>query len=807
MNLPSQASVVVIGGGAMGSSTLYHLAKEGADAILLERNRLTSGSTWHAAGLVRSLRASKNLTNLIRYSIGLYPRLEEETGQSVGWINTGSLAIATTEDREIYLHRQAGLAGMFGVDASYIVPQEARERWPLMNVEDVRGAVWSPGDGRVNPSDLCAALIKGAKSAGARVFENTPVLGLLTQGGKVVGVETEGGQVRCDAVVLCAGLWSRGFAKRYGVSVPLWPCEHFYLLTKKMEAISGHLPSLVDQDASLYLRDESGGLLVGSFELDGKALNPARLGKDFAFNLLEEDWEHFEPMMNNALHRVPDLAHAEAKMLLNGPESFTADGMFMLGEATESPGLFLGCGMNSVGIVTSGGAGWALAHRIVHGSLPFALPEADPARFPPSLNDAGALCARAPEILGWQYGITYPGKQPRTARDLRPTPLHERWIEHKARFVQAYGWERPAYFGCESEPELGFGRPEWFGQVGAEVRQAHEEAAVFDLSPYGKISVAGPDAERFLDRLCVSSMKRLPGRAMFSLMLDPQGGIEADLVALRLSDEKYWLYVGTASIRRDLAWLRANLQNGERVSIRDQTDNWATLLLCGPKAMETALAAGFQDLEGLKYFGFRDSEVAGLWVRAARLSYTGEAGFEFTCRSVDAPGVYDRLYDAGARPAGTYAINSMRIEKRYYIYGDDLDADLTPFEVGLESFIDWNTRFVGSEALKPLREQGPSRRFVTITIEDDSATPHGNEPVFAGDRIVGRTTSASYGYRIGCPIALALVDTRDLPSQVTVRIGDETFAGEVVEGAAFDPAGDRVRAGRTPKDQSTKRNL
>ncbi|MDH3694517.1 MAG: FAD-dependent oxidoreductase, partial [Gammaproteobacteria bacterium] len=427
--LPQHASVIVIGGGIMGCSTLYHLAKQGvSDAILLERNELTSGTTWHSAAQVRALRSTQNLTDLIRYSISLYSELERETGQATGWINKGSLSIATNPDRLIHIKRQAALAQMFGVRAESISPEQAKERWPLMNTDDVIGTVWSPDDGRVSPSDLCAALIKGARSRNAKIFEYTAMTGIEIKDSKVTAVETAKGRVGCDAIAVCTGLWSRKVAAMAGVSVPVWPCEHFYLLTKPVPGIKGNLPSLSDHDAHLYIRDDSGGLLVGCFEPKGKPINPDRLGEDFSFQLLPEDWDHFEPMMMNAMHRLPVLEEAEVKMLLNGPESFTPDGSFLLGESAETSGLFLGCGMNSVGVATGGGAGMALAHCIVHGHTQTDLHEADPKRFPECFQSVEALTERVPEILGKHYEITYPGRQFASARQLRTTPLHEKWI-------------------------------------------------------------------------------------------------------------------------------------------------------------------------------------------------------------------------------------------------------------------------------------------------------------------------------------------------------------------------------------------
>ncbi len=800
-DFPSHASVVVIGGGVMGCSTLYHLAKLGiSDAILLERNQLTSGTTWHSAAQVRALRSSRNLTDLIKYSIELYAELEAETGQATGWINTGSLSIATTPDRLTHVKRQEALAHAFGVRAQSVSPGEAKERWPLMNNEDVIGAVWSPDDGRVNPSDLCAALAKGARARGARIFEETPVSAIRTAGdsgsGRVIGIETSKGGLRCDTIALCTGLWSREGADMAGVKAPVLPCEHFYLLTKPVPGAEHHLPTLSDHDARLYIRDESQGLLVGCFEPLGKPLDPAELGTDFAFQLLPEDWDHFEPMMMNALHRLPVLETAEVRTLLNGPEGFTPDGAFLLGESAETRGFFLGCGMNSVGVASGGGAGMALAHSIVHGRTPVDLHEADPKRFPDEFHALDALMARAPEVLGAHYEIAYPGRQFTSARGLRKTPLDARWRRAKARFGQFYAWERPLYFGSEGEPELTFGKPPWFDQVGREVAQAHEGAAIFDLSTFGKIRVEGPDAEAFLDRVCANDMARPPGRAIYTAMLNEAGGFESDLTALRLTDEGFRLFVGTGAIKRDLAWLRRHLEDGERVAITDETADTAVLALMGPAAAGSAAALGGEALEGIGYFRHAEADLAGVPVRAVRLSYVGEAGWEITCRAADAERLYDALVETGARPAGLYAQTSMRIEKRFLAMGHDLDSDLTPLEAGLDFAVAWASDFIGREALLQRRERGLGSRMVTLLLDSQSAVPLGNEPVTLDGAIVGQTTSAAFGYRIGRPLALAYVEATHAQGgqRLAVDIAGTSFAGTVSTAPAYDPKSARMRA-------------
>ncbi|MEM9551123.1 MAG: FAD-dependent oxidoreductase [Pseudomonadota bacterium] len=791
--VPTYAPVVVIGGGIMGCSTLYHLAQMGVtDAVLLERNQLTSGTTWHSAAQVRALRHSRNLTRMIKYSVDLYAGLEAETGQNVGWIQKGSLSIATTPGRLDHVRRQEALARSYGLNTQSLSPDEAGERWPLMRADDVLGAVWSPDDGRVSPSDVCAALVKGARSGGARLFEQTGVTGIVTRNDRVHAVETTRGAIRCDAVALCAGLWSREVGAMAGADVPLLACEHFYLLTKPVEGIQGNMPTLSDHDAHLYIRDDSGGLLVGCFESTGKPIAPGVLDATFAFGLLPEDWDHFEPMMLNALHRLPALETAEVKMLLNGPESFTPDGMFMLGETAETRGLFLGCGMNSVGIASGGGAGMNLAHCIVHGRTAYDLVEADAKRFAPVFNSVEHLMARAPEILGTHYEIAYPGRQLRTARDLRLSPLHQAHRQDGARFGQVYDWERPLCFGAPSKPSLRFGRPDWFDAVGREVRAAHEAAAVFDASSFGKIEVQGPDAEAFLQFACASNMAKPPGRAIYSALLTAEGTYASDITAHRIGADHYRLFVGTAAIRRDMAWLR-RLADGFSVTLTDSTDDYAVIALTGPMAARIADKVGAPELNALGFFHVGPAHVAGCHVRAVRMSYVGEAGWEITTRADAASKVYAALRAAGAMPAGLYAQTSMRIEKGFAAMGHELDSDVSPVECGLDTLVCKTKDYHGAEALA--RRRGIAHRtLVTVLFEDQQAVPLGHEPIGLDGRIIGQTTSASYGYRVGAPVALAHVDC-DAPDgrRVEVEVTGRLYAARLQLAPAIDPDGLRMR--------------
>ena len=792
--LPEQASVVVIGGGIMGCSTLYHLAKMGvSDAILLERNRLTSGTTWHSAAQVRALRNSRNLTRMIQYSVDLYSQLEKETGQSVGWIQKGSLSIATNADRLTHIKRQEALAHTYGIDANSVSAGEAKERWPLMNADDVIGAVWSPDDGRVSPSDVCAALVKAAKGLGAKIFENTGVTGILTENGCIRGVQTAQGTVKCDAIALCTGLWSRDVGAMAGADVPALACEHFYLLTKPIDGITGNMPTLSDHDSHLYIRDDSGGLLVGCFEPMGKPIMPGVLDESFEFGLLPEDWDHFEPMMELALHRLPPLETAEVKMLLNGPESFTPDGSFMLGETAETRGLFLGCGMNSVGMASGGGAGMNLAHAIVHGHTAYDLSEADAKRFAPVFNNIDHLMARAPEILGTHYEISYSGKQRATARNLRTLPLDAEYRAAGAHMGQFYGWERPLYFGKVVEPKLSFGRPDWFEHVQSEVSTASQGAAIFDASSFGKIEVTGPDAEAFLLKTCAGHMGRAPGSVIYTAVLNERGTFESDITAQRIGDDHYRLFTGTAAIKRDLAWFRRHA-DGYDVTLEDSTERYAVLGLMGPDAARIVSEVGAPELNDLKYFKVGPAYIAGQHVRAARMSYVGEAGWEITCKSENASAIYAALVQAGARPAGLYAQTSMRVEKGFCAMGHELDSDTSPVDVRLAFATRKSGGFIGYEALQGRRDAGAKPNVISLLFDEKPAMPLGHEPIIVNTEIVGQITTCAFGYRVGKLVALGHV-TVPLKegAQVQINIAGEMFRAKVSHGPLYDPDGSLMK--------------
>jgi len=532
---------------------------------------------------------------------------------------------------------------------------------------------------------------------------------------------------------------------------------------------------------------------VGCFEPMGKPVKPGVIDEKFEFGLLPEDRGHFEPMMENALHRLPVLETAEVKMLLNDPESFTPDGTFMLGETAETRGLFPGCGMNSVGIACGGGAGMNLAHCIVHGHTACDLTETDAKRFAPVFNNIDHLMARAPEIPGTHYEISYPGRQLKSARYLRALPLEDVYRKAGAEFGQFYGWERPLYFNGMADPELTFGRSDWFENVSNEVMSAHENAAIFDASPFGKIEVTGPDAEAFLQYTCASNMDRQPGSAIYTAVLNERGTYESDITAHRISKDHYRLFVGTNAIRRDIAWFRRHA-DGFQVTLVDSTEEYAVLGIMGPNAANIVAESGAPELQDLGYFKVDAAFISGMHVRAARMSYVGEAGFELTMKAENAGSIYQAFTNAGASPAGFYAQTSMRIEKGFAAMGHELDSDVTPLECGLDRMVSKKKAFIGSESLMARRGKA-MRTLVTVILEDESAVPLGHEPIYNGSTIIGHTTSASFGYRIGKPIALAHVHAMNPGGlEIELDITGSRFRGRLQFTPAFDPEGNRMKS-------------
>lgn len=809
-SFPDHARVVIVGGGVVGLSTAYHLAKAGIrDVVLVERHTLTSGTTWHSAAGVRALRSSRNLTELIRHSIALYSSLEAETGQATGWTQPGSLGVAKTGDRLVHLKRQAALGRAYGVETRMLTPEEAGEIWPLLRIDDLVGAVFSPGDGRVNPSDLCAALAKGFRIAGGTILEDTRVTGIATAGGRVAAVDTTRGRIGCEIVVNCAGLWARDIARMAGQIAPLYPCEHFYLLTKPIPSIEGHLPMLGAHDEALYCRDDVGGLLVGCFEPHARPVDTKRL-PDAPFLLLDEDWDHFEPVMHAAIHRIPALETAEVRMLLNGPEGFSFDERFLLGESPELPGFFYGCGMSSMGMASAGGAGRALAEWIVEGEPTMDLWPVDVRRFSRVQDATRVLAERAPEILGRHYAIAYPHRDHDTARNLRLSPLHHALAARGARFRSMAGWERGFFFAPDGEAvdeSLTFGRPGYHHFVAAEHTAAREAVALFDQSTFGKIRVEGPDAEALLQNLCTADMEIAVGRIAYTGLLNARGGFESDLVVLRLSEDAFLLLTGTTQAVRDAHWIRRHL--GERRAVvTDVTSAYGAIGVMGPAARTLLGRLGGDDLSraAFPFFSWREIEVGPVRAIASRLSYVGELGFELLVPAECAEALYRALVEAGEglglRDAGSLALSGLRIEKAMRAWGRDLTPDVTPLETGLMRAVklDRQIPFVGREALLRQRDAGIAQTLASLVFEDETAVPLGDEPILLDGRIAGQMTSAAYGHTLGRPVGLGFVRLNgDLPealegTAVEVDIAGIPVRARLTMAPPYDPSGARMRA-------------
>src|SRR5215470_14132717 len=597
---PRAARAVVIGGGIIGCSTAYHLAKLGwQDIVLVERHKLTSGSTWHAAGLVGQLRTSANITQLLKYSVELYDRLEAETGQATGWKRNGGLRLACNAERMIEIRRQATTAHSFGLEMHLLSPKEALDLWPIMDISDLVGAAFLPTDGQANPADIAQALAKGARAAGVAIVEDCPVTAVQIEQGRAAGVTTAEGEIACEAVVNCAGQWAREIGRLAGVSVPLQSVQHQYLVTEPIAGVPRDLPTLRDPDRLIYFKEEVGGLVMGGYEPNPIPWAETRIPEGFHFALLDSDWDHFEPMMAQALARVPALETAGIKRLINGPESFTPDGNFILGEAPELAGFFVGAGFNAFGIASAGGAGRALAEWIVGGEPPMDLWPVDIRRFGELHRDQGWVLTRTLEAYGKHYTMAWPHEEYDSGRPLRISPLYHRLKQRGACFGSKLGWERPNWFapaGTAPRDEYTYGRQNWFAAVGEEHRATRERAALFDQTSFAKFLLVGRDAEAALSWLCANDVARPPGALVYTQMLNRRGGIECDLTVSRIDEESYYIVTGTGFATHDFAWIRRNIPAGSDARLIDVTSAYAVLALMGPRSRAVLAAATDADL-------------------------------------------------------------------------------------------------------------------------------------------------------------------------------------------------------------------
>ena len=777
-DLPTRARVVIIGGGVIGTSVAYHLTKLGwDDVLLLEQGRLSSGTTWHAAGLVGPLRASESGTRLVQYSAELYASLEAETGLSTGYRNVGGVIVARTEDRMVQLRRTAANAVAYDMECEVVTPERAEELWPAMRVDDLLGALWLPGDGKVNPSDLTQSLAKGARQRGATIVEKVRVLDVLTQesaaGRRAVGVRTDRGDVEAEVVVNCAGQWAKAIGDRVGVTVPLHSAEHFYVVTEAIEGCHPDLPIMRDPDGWTYFKEEVGGLVVGGFEPNAKPWrSPDDLPYPFEFELLGEDWDHFSILMDEALHRVPALAETGIRKFYNGPESFTPDNQFLLGQAPELDGFFVGAGFNSVGIATAGGAGRALAEWVVEGEPTTDLAAVDVRRFAPFNGNHRWLRARVTEVLGLHYALPWPNRELETARPFRRSPLHDRLAAAGAVFGSKMGWERPNVFAPSPERarlDYTWEKPDWLPWSAAEQRATREAVAVFDQTSFSKYVVAGESALPALQWVCANDVDVPVGTAVYTPWLNERGTYEADVTVTRTAEAEFLVVSSSATTVRDLDWLRR--RGGVRA--HDVTAAYSVLGVMGPASRDLLARLTGTDLseEG---FPFATSRVIGLGdatVRATRMTYVGELGWELMVPVEMAAGVHDLLVaegeDLGLRNAGYYTIESCRLEKGYRAFGRELTPDLTPVEAGLVFATalgkerDEPKDFLGRDALVLHRETlaagGPRRRVVSLVVDSPDPMLWGGELLLGRGNPVGQVTSAAWGEAVGACVGLALL--------------------------------------------------
>ena len=812
-NLPSHARVVIIGGGIVGCSVAYHLARRGCtDVLLLERRRLTCGTTWHAAGLLGQLRATHNLTRLAQYTTELYAGLERETGQATGFRQCGSMAVAASEARLEELKRGASMARCFGLEVQILSPGAARERWPLLSTDGLRGAVFLPKDGQTNPVDTTQALARGARAAGARIVENLAVTGIRTARGRVTGVVTAEGEVAADAVVNCAGMWAREVGGWADVTVPLHAAEHFYIVTQPIAGLSSGLPVLRDADACSYFKEDTGKLLVGWFEPRARPWGERGIPENFAFDQLPADLGHIEPLFAAAMRRVPALESAGVQVFFNGPESFTPDDRYLLGETPELRGLYVAAGFNSIGIQSAGGAGKVLADWIIDGHPPFDLWDVDIRRCLPFQRNKRYLRNRTVESLGLLYAMHWPFRQAESSRGVRKSALHDRLAAAGACFGEVAGFERPNWFGAPgTQPhyEYSYGRQNWFGQSAAEHRAVRERVGLFDQSSFAKFVLKGRDAALVLGRMCANEVDVPIGRIVYTQWLNERGGIEADLTVTREAEDAYLIVTSCATQTRDFSWLCRAIPDDARAVAVDVSSAYAVLGLMGPRSRELLATLTDADLSTAA-FPFATSRLIDLGyarVRASRITYVGELGYELYIPAEFAQSVYDDIVRAGEpfglQLAGYHALNSLRMEKAYRHWGHDIGDEDTPLEAGLGFAVAWNkpVEFVGREALRRQREAGVERRLVALALEETDRLLYHNEPIWRDGELVGRITSGMFGHTVGAALGLGYVANRGAPvsddwiaaGHYEVEIAAERVAARVSQRAFYDPAGERVR--------------
>jgi glycine/D-amino acid oxidase-like deaminating enzyme/glycine cleavage system aminomethyltransferase T len=732
------SQIVIIGGGIVGASVAYHLAKLGMrEVVVLEQGRLTCGTTWHAAGLVGQMRPNRSMTRMSQYGTQLYAALEQETGLATGWKRCGSVNVARTPERWIVFQRQAAMARSFGIEVELLTPHEALEKWPPLRIDDLQGALWFPADGKANPADLAMSLAKGARNLGVKIQEGVRVTAVEARNGKVSAVQTSSGAIHCDYVVNCAGQWARALGAQSGVNIPLHSAEHFYIVTEPIAGVHPMLPVMRDPDGFIYFKEEVGGLVMGGFEPVAKPWGMDGIPEKFEFELLPEDWDQFQPLMEAAVHRVPALETAGVKMLLNGPESFTPDGNFILGEAPELRNYFVAAGFNSAGIANAGGAGKLLAEWIAGGEAPMDLFEVDIRRFGAFAADPKWLRERTVETLGLHYAMRWPRHELESGRPLRTSPLYSRLKAKGAQFGSKFGWERANYFGEKVQYTLR--RPNWLDAVIEEQLAIRKAVGILDQTSFGKLRVHGRDALALLERVCANRI----GKLTYTPMLNRKGGYESDVTVQRWGEEEFFIVTGSAQPVRDAAWIRRHIESDEHVCVEDVSDAWAVISLLGPSA-ERLL-----------------SRVDAGSARAVPASYVGGPGVELYVRVEEAAALYDRLCtagnDLGLKDCGYYALDALRIEAGRRAFGAELSPDCTPYEAGLGFTVKMEKNFIGRSALAGLPRDALAKRLLMFTFPVTELFAWGGEPILRDGKPAGELSSVGHSAALACMVGMGFV--------------------------------------------------
>lgn len=815
-SLPARCDVVIIGGGIVGNSIAYHLGKIGiTNTVVLERKQLTSGTTWHAAGLVGQLRASKNLTELAKYTTGLFEGLEKETGQATGFKQNGSISIALTDGRMEELLRGASMAKCFGLAVDVVSTAEIKERVPHYNMDGVKGGVFLPKDGQVNPIDVTQALASGARSRGAMIFENTKVTRILVEKCRAVGVETTEGTIMADKVVIASGMWSRELGRSIGVNIPLHACEHFYIVSEPIAELPRNMPVVRLLDECTYYKEDAGKLMVGAFEPKAKAWGGGGIDDEHAFVTLPEDMDHFEPILTSAINRVPLLETAGIQLFFNGPESFSPDNRYYLGEAPEVKNCYVATGFNSIGIQSSGGAGLVLSQWIKNGYPPMDVNGMDIRRIHPFQSVRSYVGERVTETLGLLYAMHWPYRQAETARGVRRSPIYEQTKKLGAVFGEVNGWERPNWYardGVKPEYEYSYGRQNWFPCADYEAKQLMTKCVFFDQSSFAKYSVEGRDACKVLNNISANNVDVEPGRIVYTQWCNERGGIEADLTVTRLEEDKFLVVTGAVPQVRDMAWLKRNTPENAHCIATDITSGLPMIAVMGPNSRALLQKLSGADLSNAAFpFGTsKEIEIGFARVRASRITYVGELGWELYIPTEFVAHVFERLIAAGAEfgltPAGMHTMNNCRTEKAYRHWGHDMSDEETPIEAGLGFAIAWDKKggFIGREAL--LKQKAlpvHPKRMVCIALEDSStAAPmmYHEEPIYRNGVIVGSTTSGAWGHRVNLSLGMGYVSndggvTKDWldSGKWEVELAWKRYSAKVQLLSFYDPKGERIK--------------